>query len=163
MSKRFTSRRPDFFLKKIDSRKISPDASVSPHAFINGNVVIEAGVKVFDGAIIKGPCYISKDSIIANGALVRNSMIGENCVIGFATEVARSYIKNDVWLHKNYVGDSILEDNVSLGSNSVTGNLRLDEQDVIKELMKTDLRKYGQEISKIVPPYPGSNPTAARG
>ena len=144
----------DFFLKKIDSRKISPDASVSPHAFINGNVVIEAGVKVFDGAIIKGPCYISKDSIIANGALVRNSMIGENCVIGFATEVARSYIKNDVWLHKNYVGDSILEDNVSLGSNSVTGNLRLDEQDVIKEVngqkVDTEKNKLGAIIGSDV-------------
>lgn len=133
----------NFFLDGLRGQDISPLAQVSPNSHIKGNVIIEEGVKVFDGAIVNGPCFIGKNTIVANNALVRQSIIGENCVIGFATEVARSYFKDNVWLHKNYVGDSIFESNVSLGSNTVTGNLRLDEQNILKEVrgIKTDTRR----------------------
>ncbi len=140
----------EFFLKQIKGQSISPNASVSKNAQINGDVIIEEGVKVFDGAIISGPCYIGKNSIIANGALVRQSIIGDGSVVGFATEVARSYFKSNVWLHKNYVGDSIFENNVGLGSNTVTGNLRLDEQTIHKEIKGEKINTLRNKLGSII-------------
>lgn len=107
------------------------NVSVAKSAVIRGPVVVEDGVKVFDNAVIQGPAYIGKNSIIANGALVRGSHVGANCVIGFGSEIARSYIADHVWTHTNYVGDSIIGNNVSFGSGSITGNLRLDEREIV--------------------------------
>lgn len=110
--------------------KIDKTASIAKTAIIEGNVVIGPNVKVFDNAVIQGPTYIGEGSIVATNALVRGSMIGSNCVIGFATEIGRSYLNNDVWCHSNYIGDSVIDDNVSFGAGTVLGNLRFDEQNV---------------------------------
>lgn len=110
---------------------IEASAEIHERANIVGDVVIEEGVKVLAGATIVGPAYIGKHSVIANNALVRESFMGEHCVIGFNTEVARSVLGDDVWTHSNYIGDSIIGDNVSFGAGAVTGNLRLDEGNVM--------------------------------
>ncbi len=120
----------NYFLGTIDKPSISPNAQIASSATISGNVIIEEGVKVFGNAVVKGPAYIGKNTIIANNALVRDSIIGDNCVVGFATEIARSYISDSCWFHTNYVGDSILGSNISMGSGAVTANLRLDEQEI---------------------------------
>lgn len=144
----------EYYLSQIQKRKISKSAKIAKTAVINGNVIIEDGVKVFDHAVINGPAYIGKNSVIANGALVRDSIIGENCVVGFATEVARSYVSDDCWFHTNYVGDSILGENVSMGSGAVTGNLRLDEGEIgvrVKaEKVMTGRNKLGNIIGSNV-------------
>ena len=109
---------------------ISKTATISKSAVINGDVIIGERVRVFDGAVINGPCYIGDDSIVATNALVRESHLGKGCIAGFSTEIARSFLGRDVWTHSNYIGDSIIGDNVSFGAGTVTGNLRLDEKDV---------------------------------
>ena len=110
--------------------KIDKTAKVAKTAIIEGAVVIGPNVKVFDYAVIKGPAYIGEESIVATNCLIRESMIGRHCVIGFSTEVTRSYLNHDVWCHNNYVGDSIIDHNVSFGSGAVLGNLRFDEEPV---------------------------------
>jgi UDP-N-acetylglucosamine diphosphorylase / glucose-1-phosphate thymidylyltransferase / UDP-N-acetylgalactosamine diphosphorylase / glucosamine-1-phosphate N-acetyltransferase / galactosamine-1-phosphate N-acetyltransferase len=110
---------------------VSDGAQIADKAIINGEVIIEDGAKIFDGAVVNGPCYIGKNSVVATNALVRESNLGENCVIGFSTEVARSYLGNDVWTHSNYIGDSVIGNNVSFGAGTVTGNLRLDERNIV--------------------------------
>lgn len=143
-----------FMLSKITEPKISPEAFVHPHAVINGNVVIEAGAKIFAGACVNGPAYIGAGSVIGNGALVRDSIVGAGSVIGFGSEVARSYLADKVWLHMNYVGDSIIDTNVSFGSGAVTANLRLDEAEIsvnVKgEKVPTGLNKLGAIIGSDV-------------
>lgn len=114
-------------------KMISKKAQIAKSAVINGDVIIEEGVKVLDGAVISGPCYIGSGSIVATNALVRGSHVGQNCVIGFGSEIARSYLGNDVWTHTNYIGDSVIGNNVSFGGGTVVGNLRLDEQNVIMD------------------------------
>lgn len=124
------------FLGEIEER--FPDgriggerAQIAETATIRGkNVFLESGVKIMDNAVIQGPVYIGANTVVAGNSLVRNAHIGENCVIGFATEVARSYLGNRVWTHTNYIGDSIIGDNVSFGAGTVTGNLRLDEAEI---------------------------------
>lgn len=112
-------------------------AEVAKTAVIKGDVYLEEGVRVFDNAVIQGPAYIGHNTIIATNALVRQSHIGENCVIGFGSEVARSYVGDNVWTHTNYIGDSIIGNNVSFGAGTVTGNLRLDEKEIKVNVLKT--------------------------
>lgn len=109
---------------------ISQNAQVAETAVIKGKVIVETGAKIFDHVVINGPAYIGKNSIVANNALVRDSYLGENCVVGFITEIARSHLGDDVWTHSNYIGDSVIGDNVSFGAGTVTGNLRLDEGNI---------------------------------
>lgn len=113
---------------------ISDSAVISEKAVIKGDVIIGENVKIFEGAVVSGPCYIGKNTVIANNALVRESHIGDDCVIGFSTEIARSYLGDRVWTHSNYIGDSIIGNNVSFGAGTVTGNLRLDEMEIQVEI-----------------------------
>jgi bifunctional UDP-N-acetylglucosamine pyrophosphorylase/glucosamine-1-phosphate N-acetyltransferase len=143
----------NFYLEQIKGQKISKSVQISGKSTIKGNVIIEDGVKIFEGAVINGPVYLGKNTIVANNALVRDSIIGEGCVIGYATEVARSYLKSNVWLHKDYVGDSVFEDNVSLGSNVITSNLRLDEQDIFIDIKGTKVNTNRNKLGVLI----GSN------
>lgn len=130
------------------------DVFVSPKATIQGKVFLGSGVKILEGAKVKGPAWIGKNTIIGNNALVRESMVGKNCVVGYNTEIARSWIGNDCWFHGNYVGDSVLEENVSLGSGARLANLRLDEEEITvkkgKEKIPSGLHKLGAIIAKEV-------------
>jgi len=92
----------------------------------NGDIVIEEGVKIFDFSVISGPCFIGKNSIIGNHSLVRDSHIGENCCIGQGTEIARSYLRDAVFTHQSYIGDSVVDNDVNFGAGCKTGNLRHD-------------------------------------
>jgi len=130
--------------------KIDKTAKIAKTAIIEGSVVIGPNAKVFDYAVIKGPAYIGEESVVATNCLVRESMIGRHCVVGFSTEVTRSYLNYDVWCHNNYVGDSIVDHNVSFGSGAVLGNLRFDEEPVkvtIKnKRMDSGTNKFGAII-----------------
>jgi NDP-sugar pyrophosphorylase family protein len=107
---------------------IASSARISKKATIEGKVILSDNVKVFENAAIRGPVYIGANSIIGNNALVRDySHIGSNSVIGYSTEVKHSYIGDNCWFHSNYIGDSIVDDNCSLGAGTVLANFRLDE------------------------------------
>ncbi len=130
--------------------KIDRNAEVAKSAHIKGNVYIGPGVKVFENAVIHGPAYIAEGCVVATNALVRESMLGKNCVVGFSTEVARSYLNHDVWTHSNYIGDSIIDNNVSFGSGTVLGNLRFDEgivkMNIKKDRLETGTNKLGAVV-----------------
>lgn len=119
---------------------------------IEGKVIIEEGVKIFEGAKIVGPAYIGKETIIGNGALIREAIIAENCVVGYCTEIARSYIGPECWFHTNYVGDSVFEGNISMGSGAITANLRLDEAKINSvvngEVTGSNRNKFGAIIGR---------------
>lgn len=133
------------FLFDKSPKSIADTAKISDNAIINGEVIIGENVKVFDGAVINGPVYIGGNSVVATNALVRESDVSEDCVIGFSTEVARSFLGNNVWTHSNYIGDSIIGNNVSFGAGAVTGNLRLDEKNVMVDY---DGNKYDSQTNK---------------
>jgi bifunctional UDP-N-acetylglucosamine pyrophosphorylase/glucosamine-1-phosphate N-acetyltransferase len=105
--------------------------SVHPSATVSGPVWLGDGVRIFAGAAVLGPAIVGSGSLIGNGALVRGSIVGRDCIVGFATEVARSYLGDGCELHTNYVGDSVLGEDVAFGSGTVTANLRHDERNAI--------------------------------
>lgn len=137
-------------LSEIKSQQIDPSAKIHPSAVIEGNVIIEENVRVLPGACIIGPAFIGRDSIIGNNALVRGSSIGEHCVIGYCTEVKSSVLHSDVWTHSTYIGDSVVGHNVSFGGGTMTGNLRLDEEEILSTVnddkINTGLTKFGTII-----------------
>lgn len=142
----------DLILKNTPSYT-SDEADIASSATIKGdNVVIEAGVKIFENAVISGPAYIGKNVIIGNNALVRNSIIGENSVVGYNTEVARSWLRNNITSHMAYIGDSVVDEEVNFGAYSCTANLRLDKKTVrvkIKEdLIDSKHTKLGAIVGK---------------
>lgn len=103
---------------------------IKQNVVIQGSVYIEDNVKIFENTKIVGPCFIGENTIIGNSNIIRQSHIGANCVTGFGTDITRSYIGDDCWFHTNYIGDSVLEKNISLGSGAVTANLRLNEGEI---------------------------------
>jgi len=110
---------------------IASSARISEKANIEGKVILSDNVKVLENAVIRGPAYIGSNSIIGNNALVRDySHIGSNSVIGYSTEVKHSYIGDNCWFHSNYIGDSIVDDDCSLGAGTVLSNFRLDEGNI---------------------------------
>ncbi|PIR55562.1 hypothetical protein COU74_00285 [Candidatus Peregrinibacteria bacterium CG10_big_fil_rev_8_21_14_0_10_36_19] len=133
------------FLINESEKFIASSAQIAATAVIHGKVIIDEDVKIMDGAIVSGPCYLGKGSVVANNALVRDSNVGERCVVGFGTEVARSYLGDDVWTHSNYIGDSVIGNNVSFGAGCVTGNLRLDEGEVMVDF---DGKKLSSQSNK---------------
>ncbi len=110
---------------------VAPSARISDRACVEGNVILGDNVRVLENAVVRGPAYIGPNSVIGNNALVRDyTHIGSNSVIGYCTEVKHSYIGDNCWFHSNYVGDSIIDDDCSLGSGTVLANFRLDEGNI---------------------------------
>ena len=103
---------------------------IKKNVILEGNVYIEDNVTIHENTKIIGPAFIGEGSIIGNNNIIRESHIGRRCVTGFNTDITRSYIGDDCWFHSNYIGDSVLEKDISMGSGSVLANLRLDEQDI---------------------------------
>ncbi|MDO8741607.1 MAG: sugar phosphate nucleotidyltransferase [Candidatus Roizmanbacteria bacterium] len=135
------------FLMSVKEKTISPTAQVSEKAVIIGPVIIGDNVKIGDFCKIVGPAFIDDNSVIGDYSMIRESQIGQDCLIGSYTEVARSYIGNKVFLHRNYIGDSVLDNGVMLGAQAVTGNLKFDGEKVLsvvnEERVDTNMNKLG--------------------
>lgn len=131
---------------------IPPSASIHASAVVEGNVIMEEGVRIFPHATVRGPCFIGKNTIIGNNTFLWGSSIGHSCVIGFGTEVKASILGNNVWAHSTYIGDSVVGNNVCFGAGGVTGNFRLDEQQISsivgQEKIPTGRRKLGVIIGE---------------
>jgi NDP-sugar pyrophosphorylase family protein len=132
------------FLNKIEGQSVAEDAFVSDKASLVGNVVIESGAKIFLGAAVVGPAYIGKNTIVGNNALVRNSMVLNNCEVGYTTEVARSYVADNVSMHACRVLDSIFAENVNFSAGCTTANLRIDKG-IVKTTIKDNRMATGRD------------------
>lgn len=135
------------YLKRFAHGKISGE--VSPCAWLVNpeSIVIGEGTIVEPGAYIQGPCIIGKRCQIRHGAYIRGeTIIGDACVIGHATEVKHSIFLNGAKApHFNYVGDSILGNDVNLGAGVKCANVKLDHS----EIAKTGLKKMGAVIGDL--------------
>lgn len=123
---------------------------ISPGAHLEGKqIYIAKGAKVEHGAFIKGPCYIGAGTEVRHGAYLRgNVFIGENCVVGHCTEVKHSVFLDGAKAgHFNYIGDSILGNNINLGAGTKLANLKMIpgtvKLKVNDEIIDSELKKFG--------------------
>jgi len=137
----------NYFLDGVRGQNIAKSAKIDTRATIKGPVFIGEDVRILEYAKIVGPTYIGDRTIVGNNVMVRKSMIGANCVIGFASEIGRSYVGDNCWFHTNYIGDSIIADNVSMGAGAILANLRLDEtpikSSINEKIIQTNKNKLG--------------------
>ncbi len=140
------------FLISIKEPKISSTAQVSEKSLITGLVFIGNNVKIGDFAKIVGPTFIGDNTVVGDYSMIRESQIGEDCLIGSFSEIARSYIGNNVFLHRNYIGDSVIDNDTMFGAQAVTGNLKFDGKEVSsvvdEKRIDTNMNKLGAIVGK---------------
>lgn len=129
----------DYFLKKV-KKFIGKNTVIHHTAIIEGEVCIDDAVRIHAYAKIVGPCYIGKHTIVGNYSMIRESTIGDHCLIGGYTEVTRSYLGHHVFLHRNYVGDSVFENHILCGSGMVCANFRFDEGEIVSSIKGVPIR-----------------------
>lgn len=119
--------------------------TIKGDVYIEGEVEIGEGTVIEHGAVIVGPVIIGQNCHIRAGAYIRGNLItGDNCVIGHSTEVVRSILLDGVRVdHFNYVGDSIVGNNVHFGAGAKIANLRFDEKEILIDGQSSGRRKFG--------------------
>ncbi|MGC9147857.1 MAG: bifunctional sugar-1-phosphate nucleotidylyltransferase/acetyltransferase [Sulfolobales archaeon] len=117
-------------LSELNTRIIK--GKIDPGVHIEGPVYIGEGAVVKGSTYIEGPVYIDEEAIVGPNSYIRPyTYIGKRSRIGFSTEVKESVIFEDTKLpHLNYVGDSVICENVNFGAGTLVANLRFDEEPV---------------------------------
>ncbi len=145
----------NFLLSRIKGKNIKKTSQIAKSAEIIGDVIIEDNVTLMEGAKIKGPCFIGKDSIIGNHAIIRNGTDVEGgCTVGAYAEVKNTLIMKKSKIHSGFIGDSIIGENVRIGAQFATANVRLDRKSVRAEIkgkkLDTNLKSLGAIIGNNV-------------
>lgn len=104
-------------------------------------VLIGSGTIIEEGALIKGPAIIGDNCFIAHGAYIRDGVIiGNDVKVGHSVEIKNSIVLNNSRIaHFNYIGDSIIGNDVNFAGGTITANFRLDGA-------KIKIKHDGQEI-----------------
>ncbi|MFX1276315.1 MAG: bifunctional sugar-1-phosphate nucleotidylyltransferase/acetyltransferase [Promethearchaeota archaeon] len=137
-----------FLLDNIESSILGV---VEDNVKISGNVYIGKNTLIRSGTSIQGPCFIGNNNSIGPNAYIRPyTFIDENCHVGMS-EIKNSIIfSNTAIPHFNYVGDSIICENVNLAAGSKISNLRLDDDDIKVMingiLINSKRRKFGSIV-----------------
>lgn len=134
-----------FFLEKLPYQNTG---TTERGATIKDNVSIGEGTLVRAGSYIEGPVSIGKNCDIGPNCFIRPATsIGDGCHIGASVEVKNSIVMNGTKIpHHNYVGDSVIGENVNLGAGTKIANLRLDGQEISVAGVPTGLHKLGAII-----------------
>jgi bifunctional UDP-N-acetylglucosamine pyrophosphorylase/glucosamine-1-phosphate N-acetyltransferase len=135
-------------LDKIVSKNLG---IIEENVIISGNVYIGRDSIIKSGSYLQGPCYIGNNSLIGPNAFIRPyTSINDNCHIGMS-EIKNSLVfSNSSIPHFNYIGDSIICEDVNLGAGTKISNLRFDNQNIKMNingtLIDSGLRKLGAII-----------------
>ena len=121
---------------------------------IQDNIAIHITAIVEDGVTIKKNTIIGPRCTVKSGAYLRNGVyLVSDVSIGANTEIKQSIIfKNSCAAHLNYVGNSLIGEDVNLEAGSVLANHfneREDKQIVILEIgerINTGVKKFGSLI-----------------
>ncbi|EKD86000.1 MAG: hypothetical protein ACD_37C00536G0002 [uncultured bacterium] len=136
--------------QKIQSRKsmqfIDPSAQISKTSVIDGPVYIDKNARVLDFVKIVGPAYIGENALIGDFCLIRkNSYIDKNVTIGSYSEIKNSLIYEGTTVHRNYIGDSVMDENSKIGAGTILANRRNDRGE-IKSMIKGELISSGLDF-----------------
>jgi len=134
------------------------EASISRHAVIDGNVTLSGPVRIERGSVIKagavlaGPCYIGRNCYVGNNVLVRSySSLGPGSSIGYGVELKNCVLLANARIGRlSFVGDSVIGENVDIGSGTMTINGNMDRSpvsvDIRGESIDSGLVKVGSFI-----------------
>ncbi|MCA9835403.1 MAG: hypothetical protein KC422_00745 [Trueperaceae bacterium] len=135
----------DDFVKAIkDERK----GQVHPSAILEGTIYIHETAEIGPHVYIEGPAWIGPKAKVKHGAYLRGGVVlAESAEVGAKTEVKRSvFMKKAKAAHLNYVGDSVLGNDVNLGAGVKLANFKTFGTNITIEGQETGLRKLGALI-----------------
>ena len=91
---------------------------------INNGIAIHKTAVVEKNAILKAPLIIEENCFVAANACLRNGVfLSKNVKIGMGVEIKSSIISNNSAVaHFNFIGDSIIGENVNFEAGSITAN-----------------------------------------
>jgi len=140
----------EFILKRMKSRL---EGKLEENVYVSGNVFIGKNTLVKSGSYIQGPCYIGEKSIIGPNAYIRPyTYIGNDCHIGMS-EVKNSLIFSNTSIpHFNYIGDSIICENVNLGAGTKISNLRFDNKSISMNIKEKPINSGRKKLGVIIGP-----------
>lgn len=118
-------------LAALQSSAIEIDLPSGVH-LIGKRIAIGRGTRIHPGVVIEGPAWIGEEVEIRPGAYIRGgAWIGDGCVVGASTEIKCALLLPGAKApHLNYVGDSILGEDVNLGAGTILFNFRHDGREV---------------------------------
>jgi bifunctional UDP-N-acetylglucosamine pyrophosphorylase/glucosamine-1-phosphate N-acetyltransferase len=119
-----------------EEARISRQAVVEGNATLTGPVQIEAGSIIKSGAVLAGPCYIGQNCYVGNNVLVRSySSLGAGSLIGYGVELKNCVLFGNSKVGRlSFVGDSVIGENVDIGSGTMTINENMDRIPVSVEV-----------------------------
>lgn len=135
----------DMFLETIEDNSTT---LIERGIDIEGPVYLEKDVIIEKGATIIGPAYIAGKATIRQGAYIRGgAYIGSGAIVGHATEIKHAvFLPNSHAPHFNYVGDSVLGQDVNLGAGVKISNFKNDGREIVIGDIATGMRKIGAFI-----------------
>ena len=91
---------------------------------INNGIAIHKTAIVEKNAILKAPLIIEENCFVAANACLRNGVfLSKNVKIGMGVEIKSSIILNNSAIAQfNFIGDSIIGENVNFEAGSITAN-----------------------------------------
>ncbi len=122
---------------------------VSEKAHLSGPVAVGAGSVIKPGVVIEGPVLIGDHCTIGPNCYLRpGTSIGNHGKVGQGSEIKNAiFMERAAAPHQNYVGDSVLGEQVNFGCGTVTANFRHDGRNhrsmVGGVLLDTGRRKLG--------------------
>lgn len=107
------------------------DGKTEENVHVNGTLVLGEGSVLKSGTVVEGKVFVGKNCKIGPNAFLRNgTIILDNCHVGMSEIKNSIVLENSNVPHFNYVGDSVLGENVNLGAGSKIANLRHDNENV---------------------------------
>lgn len=140
------------YLRSQTLGKIHAEVPASAFLINPSSIFIGRETIIEPGAYIQGPCIIGDKCRVRSGAYIRGDVItGDGCIIGHGTEIKHSILLDRAFAaHFNYVGDTILGNDVNLGAGAKCANFRLDHQAISistpEGSINTGLKKLGAII-----------------
>ena len=131
------------------------ESSIAKTAILEANVTLQGIVKIGEGvlikagAVIEGPCSIGCGSYIGNNSLIRSyTSVGKNCEVGSGVELKNCVVMDRSQIGRlSFIGDSVLGENVDIGSGCMTVNRTVDWKPISVQNRKghtsTGLSKLG--------------------
>lgn len=111
-------------------------------SFHRQNIFRGGGTRIFEAVSMEGPVIIGRNCRIGPFTHLRGPVIiGDDCVVGNFTEIKNSILLNGARArHHNYIGDSIVGNNVNLGSGVELANYKLGGGEIFSRIRSDFMR-----------------------
>ncbi|HEY4509589.1 MAG TPA: sugar phosphate nucleotidyltransferase [Candidatus Paceibacterota bacterium] len=141
------------FVSEYFQPRIASSAQVATNVVMKGPVHIGENTVIKDGTVIEGPVYIGDNCKIGYNNVLRGPVNIEDDVhtTSFA-EIKNSIIQQDVHMASGFFGNSIAASGCRFGAGFITGNRRLDRENVKVKLsgqkIETGLPRFGIAVGE---------------